>query len=47
LFELAEGPGIAATGAADFYATAGSELRRHRDVVLVNQRDRITTLGAI
>jgi len=38
LFELAGGPGQAATGAARFYATEGKEYRRHRDVVLVDQR---------
>lgn len=38
LFELAGGPGQAATGAADFYAGPGKEYRRHRDVVLVDQR---------
>ena len=38
LFELAGGPGQAATGAADFYTGPGKEYRRHRDVVLVDQR---------
>ena len=38
LFELAGGPGVAATGAAYFYAKEGKEYRRHRDVVLVDQR---------
>ena len=38
LFDLAGGPGVAATGAADFYAKEGKEYRRHRDVVLVDQR---------
>ncbi|MGI8480849.1 MAG: alpha/beta hydrolase, partial [Chthoniobacterales bacterium] len=38
LFDLAGGPGAAATGAADFYAREGKEYRRHRDVVLVDQR---------
>lgn len=38
LFEFEGGPGVAATGAADFYATAGREMRRRRDVVLVDQR---------
>jgi pimeloyl-ACP methyl ester carboxylesterase len=38
LFDLAGGPGVASTGAADFYAKDGKEYRRHRDVVLVDQR---------
>lgn len=38
LFDLAGGPGVASTGAADFYAKEGKEYRRHRDVVLVDQR---------
>jgi pimeloyl-ACP methyl ester carboxylesterase len=38
LFELAGGPGIAAAGAASFYATAGRVHREKRDVVLVDQR---------
>jgi hypothetical protein len=38
LFHLEGGPGVAATGAADFYAEEGKEYRRHRDVVLVDQR---------
>jgi pimeloyl-ACP methyl ester carboxylesterase len=38
LFELAGGPGVAATSAASFYATVGREVRRRRDVVLVDQR---------
>ena len=38
LFELAGGPGMAATGAAPFYATAGRVHREKRDVVLVDQR---------
>lgn len=38
LFDLAGGPGIAATGAAGLYATELREHRRHRDVVLVDQR---------
>ena len=38
LFELAGGPGIAATGAAALYVTEMREYRRHRDVVLVDQR---------
>ena len=38
LFDLAGGPGVASTGAADFYAKEGKEYRRHRDVVLADQR---------
>jgi pimeloyl-ACP methyl ester carboxylesterase len=38
LFHLEGGPGVAATGVADFYAGEGTEYRRHRDVVLVDQR---------
>jgi pimeloyl-ACP methyl ester carboxylesterase len=38
LFDLAGGPGVAATGGAGFYANEGKEYRRHRDVVLVDQR---------
>ena len=38
LFDLAGGPGVAATGGAGFYAKEGKEYRRHRDVVLVDQR---------
>jgi len=38
LFDLAGGPGIAGTGAAPFYATDGRIHRRHRDVVLIDQR---------
>ena len=38
LFDLAGGPGAASTGAAGFYANEGKEYRRHRDVVLVDQR---------
>jgi pimeloyl-ACP methyl ester carboxylesterase len=38
LFDLAGGPGVASTGAAGFYANEGKEYRRHRDVVLVDQR---------
>ena len=38
LFDLAGGPGAASTGAAGFYAKEGKEYRRHRDVVLVDQR---------
>jgi pimeloyl-ACP methyl ester carboxylesterase len=38
LFDLAGGPGVGATGGAFFYAREGKELRRRRDVVLVDQR---------
>ncbi len=38
LFDLAGGPGEASTGGASFYAKEGREFRRHRDVVLVDQR---------
>jgi pimeloyl-ACP methyl ester carboxylesterase len=38
LFHLEGGPGVAATGSAFFYAKEGIEYRRHRDVVLVDQR---------
>ena len=38
LFDLAGGPGVAATGGAAFYANEGKEYRRHRDVVLIDQR---------
>jgi pimeloyl-ACP methyl ester carboxylesterase/tetratricopeptide (TPR) repeat protein len=38
LFELAGGPGIAASGARDYYLGPGSVYRRHRDVVLPDQR---------
>src|SRR5258706_6453634 len=38
LFDLAGGPGIAATSAAVFYSTDLREYRRHSDVVLVDQR---------
>jgi pimeloyl-ACP methyl ester carboxylesterase len=38
LFDLAGGPGVAATVAVDFYTREGREYRRHRDVVLVDQR---------
>jgi pimeloyl-ACP methyl ester carboxylesterase len=38
LFDLEGGPGMAATGSANFYAKEGTEYRRHRDVVLVDQR---------
>jgi pimeloyl-ACP methyl ester carboxylesterase len=38
LFDLAGGPGIAASEGASFFATAGQIHRQHRDVVLVDQR---------
>lgn len=38
LFDLAGGPGVAATIGADFYATAGRATRQARDVVLLDQR---------
>jgi pimeloyl-ACP methyl ester carboxylesterase len=38
LFDLAGGPGAASTDAAGFYANEGREVRRRRDVVLVDQR---------
>ena len=38
LFELSGGPGQAATGAAGFYTAPGKKYRRHRDVILVDQR---------
>jgi len=38
LFDLEGGPGVAATGGTAFYANEGKEYRRHRDVVLVDQR---------
>jgi pimeloyl-ACP methyl ester carboxylesterase len=38
LFDLAGGPGIASTAAAVYYTTDLREYRRHRDVVLVDQR---------
>lgn len=38
LFELAGGPGAAASNSANFYAIEGKEYRRNRDVVLVDQR---------
>ena len=38
LFDLAGGPGAASTDGAPFYAREGKEYRRHRDVVLVDQR---------
>lgn len=38
LFDLAGGPGAASTDGASFYAKEGRAYRRHRDVVLVDQR---------
>lgn len=38
LFDLAGGPGMAATIGADFYLTVGGAHRQGRDVVLVDQR---------
>src|SRR6266487_7101069 len=38
LFDLAGGPGVAATSRAIFYATEGREYRRKHDIVLVDQR---------
>src|SRR5205823_11770638 len=38
LFDLAGGPGAAATEGARFYAQQGKEYRRRHDVVLVDQR---------
>ena len=38
LFDLAGGPGVASTDAADFWAGPGKEDRRQHDVVLVDQR---------
>src|SRR5713101_7853384 len=38
LFRLTGGPGTAATAMTKYYATGGREYRRHRDVVLVDQR---------
>jgi pimeloyl-ACP methyl ester carboxylesterase len=38
LFDLAGGPGVAATDAAYFYVKEGKEYRRRRDIVLVDQR---------
>jgi pimeloyl-ACP methyl ester carboxylesterase len=38
LFDLAGGPGVASTSAAVLYAGDLKEYRRHRDVVLVDQR---------
>lgn len=38
LFDLAGGPGVAATTGAEFYLEDGRAMRQHRDVVLVEQR---------
>lgn len=38
LFDLAGGPGVASTAGAIFYATIGKDYRRHREIVLVDQR---------
>ena len=38
LFDLAGGPGVASTSAARLYSTELRDYRRHRDVVLVDQR---------
>ena len=38
LYDLAGGPGLAASDAAVFYLTDGAVLRQHRDIVLVDQR---------
>ena len=38
LYDLAGGPGLAATGGADFYLTVGQGYRQARDIVLVDQR---------
>jgi pimeloyl-ACP methyl ester carboxylesterase len=38
LYDLAGGPGLAATDGADFYLTAGQAHRQGRDIVLVDQR---------
>lgn len=38
LYDLAGGPGLAATLGADFYLTAGQAYRQGRDIVLVDQR---------
>lgn len=38
LFDLAGGPGVASTAAADFYAGPGKVYRRRHDVVCVDQR---------
>jgi pimeloyl-ACP methyl ester carboxylesterase len=38
LFDLAGGPGVASTAAADFYAGPGKVYRRRHDVVCIDQR---------
>ena len=38
LYDLAGGPGLAASDSAGFYLTAGAVHRQHRDIVLVDQR---------
>jgi pimeloyl-ACP methyl ester carboxylesterase len=38
LFDLAGGPGVASTAAADFYAGPGKVYHQRRDVVCVDQR---------
>lgn len=38
LYDFAGGPGISATAGADFWATQGTVHRRHRDIVLIDQR---------
>jgi pimeloyl-ACP methyl ester carboxylesterase len=38
LYDFPGGPGIAETGGADFWLTAGSMYRAHRDIVLIDQR---------
>jgi pimeloyl-ACP methyl ester carboxylesterase len=38
LFHLEGGPGVTATGVANFYAKEGADYRRNRDIVLVDQR---------
>ena len=38
LFDLAGGPGLAATEGAEFFANIATAQRQHRDVVLVDQR---------
>jgi pimeloyl-ACP methyl ester carboxylesterase len=38
LYDFPGGPGIVETGSADFWLTAGSIYRAHRDIVLIDQR---------
>ena len=38
LYDFPGGPGIAETNSADFWLTAGSLYRAHRDIVLIDQR---------